>query len=272
MAKDWWIKLEVGAWERDVNTLSLEAEGALLKLIFKLDCATDRGRCHFVFSSLAILFKTSAEKVKSIITELKENNILNIEIDGDRVFIESRRIVRSAEISAINGANATKKENKKGNRKETKTKSKRNSKELLTITNNSNSDFNSDSKSSSPDSAVSEIISHLNEIAGTSFQVTEAHAKHIRARLKEGMTVEDLKAINIVQTHNWKGTEWQKYLRPSTLYNSEKAGGYLSEAKRAMQTGIAPIKSGLSKIEERNARLQRSADELRQQARKQSMS
>jgi uncharacterized phage protein (TIGR02220 family) len=86
------------------------------------------------------------------------------------------------------------------------------------------------------------VIFFLNEKVGTSFKTGEGHLKHIRARLKEGFSVEDLKKVIEFKTSQWKNDiKMEKYLRPSTLFNSEKCDGYLQEAKR--QTATLPPKS-----------------------------
>ena len=45
--------------------------------------------------------------------------------------------------------------------------------------------------------------------------------KHINARLAEGFTVDDFKRVVDNMWTDWRGTEWEKYLRPSTLFGSK---------------------------------------------------
>lgn len=81
---------------------------------------------------------------------------------------------------------------------------------------------------------VAEVIQHLNVRSKSRFSPKSKEAvSHIKARLAEGYTVEDFKKVNNIMCDRWLNTpEWSKYLRPSTLYNSEKFGGYLAEALR----------------------------------------
>ena len=73
------------------------------------------------------------------------------------------------------------------------------------------------------------IIDFLNEKAGTNFKATsEATQKSINARLNEGFTVEDFETVIIKKCAGWMGTEWQKFLRPSTLFGT-KFESYLNE-------------------------------------------
>ena len=74
-----------------------------------------------------------------------------------------------------------------------------------------------------------EIISYLNEKTSSRFKATKAHKGFINERLKEGFTKEDFFTVIDNKVATWKGTEWEKYLRPSTLFNASKFQGYLNE-------------------------------------------
>lgn len=74
----------------------------------------------------------------------------------------------------------------------------------------------------------SAVIQHLNEKTGKSYRSgTKATQRYINARLNEGFTQEDL--INVIdkKTSEWKGGDYEMYLRPSTLFG-EKFEGYLN--------------------------------------------
>jgi uncharacterized protein YdaU (DUF1376 family) len=97
-----YIPLYIGDWEQDTNCLSLEAEGACLKLIFKLWKQQEKGKLEISFSQMQILFKKSAEETQKIFQELAENKIFNLErIDENKVMIVSRRMRREAELGSI---------------------------------------------------------------------------------------------------------------------------------------------------------------------------
>ena len=74
-----------------------------------------------------------------------------------------------------------------------------------------------------------EIISYLNEKCSSRYRATDSTKKLIRARLEEGFTKEDFFTVIDNKVKTWKGTEWEKYLRPSTLFNASKFQGYLNE-------------------------------------------
>lgn len=83
-----------------------------------------------------------------------------------------------------------------------------------------------------------EIIKYLNtklEVKpGEGFRPkTESNQKFIRARLKEGYTLDDMKKVVDTMVTKWKGTGMEVYLRPETLWNSTKFQTYINEARRA---------------------------------------
>lgn len=84
---------------------------------------------------------------------------------------------------------------------------------------------------------VAEIIEYLNSVCNKKFKpTTEGQVKYIRARLKEGNTVEDLKSVIDKKAAQWLGSKQEMYLRPSTLFNSEKFEGYLNENSKRVGT------------------------------------
>jgi len=82
-----------------------------------------------------------------------------------------------------------------------------------------------------------EIIAYLNEKTSSKYKPTKTHNEFIHARLKEGFTKEDFFTVIDKKTKDWKGTEWEKYLRPSTLFNASKFQGYLNEKGFSKQQG-----------------------------------
>lgn len=80
------------------------------------------------------------------------------------------------------------------------------------------------------------IVDYLNEKAGTSFRAKSKDTqKHINARLEEGFTVEDFKTVIDNKCADWKGTEWEQYLRPSTLFGT-KFENYLNRKATSKQS------------------------------------
>ena len=74
----------------------------------------------------------------------------------------------------------------------------------------------------------SEIISYLNEKAGTNFKhTTKSTQTKIHARFAEGFTVDDFKTVIDNKCAEWLNTDMQNYLRPETLFGT-KFEGYLN--------------------------------------------
>lgn len=72
------------------------------------------------------------------------------------------------------------------------------------------------------------IVSYLNQKAGTNYQAaTKKTRACIHARLAEGFTIDDFKAVIDKKCAEWIGGEFEKYLRPETLFGT-KFEGYLN--------------------------------------------
>ena len=66
------------------------------------------------------------------------------------------------------------------------------------------------------------IIARLNEKSGMNYKhSSKATQGHINARLAEGYTVEDFYTVIDKKCAEWRGTDFEKYLRPSTLFGSK---------------------------------------------------
>lgn len=91
-----------------------------------------------------------------------------------------------------------------------------------------------DSKSSAQ---VAEVIAYLNETAGTHYKPTTPKTRTlIAARIREGFTVDDFKAVIAKKCSEWRGTDMEKYLRPETLFGT-KFEGYLNQNSQQRMGG-----------------------------------
>lgn len=75
------------------------------------------------------------------------------------------------------------------------------------------------------------IILYLNSKSGKSFRLTKSNMKFINARLKEGITYDEMCKIIDLKVEQWSGTPWDEYLRPETLFNSTKFETYYQQIK-----------------------------------------
>jgi uncharacterized protein YdaU (DUF1376 family) len=99
MGKQPYIPLYIGDWEQDTNCLSLEAEGAWLKVVFK--CWKNAGTFAATEDAFARLCKVDVKKFASILLEWQQNKICDITAAPDGLLtITSRRLKREAQISA----------------------------------------------------------------------------------------------------------------------------------------------------------------------------
>ena len=74
-----------------------------------------------------------------------------------------------------------------------------------------------------------EIIQHLNMRIGTKYKSSTAKTKQlINARVNEGFTIDDFKTVIDKKCVEWAGTEYEKYLRPNTLFGT-KFESYLNQ-------------------------------------------
>ena len=87
-----------------------------------------------------------------------------------------------------------------------------------------------------------EIVDYLNAKAGTRYKASTASTrKLIKARLKEGFTIEDFKAVIDKKCAEWlTNSKMEQYLRPETLFGSKFEGYLNAKTQRAQQPNMLP--------------------------------
>ncbi len=76
---------------------------------------------------------------------------------------------------------------------------------------------------------INEVIEYLNKKAETNYKKnTKSTITKIKARFKEGFTIDDFKLVIDKKCEEWKNTEMEKYLRPDTLFGT-KFESYLNQ-------------------------------------------
>jgi uncharacterized protein YdaU (DUF1376 family) len=107
MGKQPYIPLYMGDWIQDTDCLSIAAEGAWLRIVFK--CWKNNGMFSATMDVFARVCKVSTPEFASILLEWETNNICDI-IKGDNgiITVLSRRIRRDKEISASKSENGSK--------------------------------------------------------------------------------------------------------------------------------------------------------------------
>ncbi|EJT5915769.1 phage protein [Clostridium perfringens] len=94
----------------------------------------------------------------------------------------------------------------------------------------------------------SRIIEYLNSKTGKSYKSTTRKTQSlIKARIDEGFNEEEFFKVIDSKVSEWKGTEYEKYLRPETLFGN-KFEGYLNQdfgsGKKEISKGNLNIKKG----------------------------
>ena len=82
------------------------------------------------------------------------------------------------------------------------------------------------------------VIDYLNRKASTNYRASTKNTQgFINARVREGYTVEDFKKVIDSKSKEWLNTDFEKYLRPATLFGT-KFENYLNEANKKEPTAI----------------------------------
>ncbi|MDM0919568.1 hypothetical protein CYK75_02740 [Clostridium perfringens] len=94
----------------------------------------------------------------------------------------------------------------------------------------------------------SRVIEYLNSKTGKSYKSTTRKTQSlIKARIDEGFNEEEFFKVIDSKVSEWKGTEYEKYLRPETLFGN-KFEGYLNQdfgsGKKEISKGNLNIKKG----------------------------
>lgn len=79
-----------------------------------------------------------------------------------------------------------------------------------------------------------EVVEYLNQRIGSHFRAnTKSTARHVSARISEGFTLDDFKAVVDFKAGQWEhDPKWSQYLRPDILFGT-KMEGYVEAARRS---------------------------------------
>ncbi|HCA7354927.1 TPA: conserved phage C-terminal domain-containing protein [Citrobacter freundii] len=81
------------------------------------------------------------------------------------------------------------------------------------------------------------VLSYLNQVTGSRYQVCSTSLENIRARLREQFTVDDLCLVVDYKNADWRDSEQAQYLRPATLFIPKNFPGYLQSATKWSAAG-----------------------------------
>lgn len=90
-----------------------------------------------------------------------------------------------------------------------------------------------------------QVLNYLNQITGSRYQASKSSLDNIRARLRDGFTVEEQQLTVDYMHAKWGGDlEMAEYLRPSTLFQPSKFPGYFEGANAWNRAGRPARKNG----------------------------
>lgn len=88
-----------------------------------------------------------------------------------------------------------------------------------------------------------EVLGYLNAKAARSFQPVRANLSMIGARLSEGATADQCKAVIDAKVGQWRDdAKMAEYLRPETLFNATKFASYLGAIPASRESAPDPAK------------------------------
>lgn len=209
------------------------------------------GECYASNAYFASLYGVDSRTVRRWISNLGKMGYFRLEMeyaDGGK-YVERRyiSIVDGAVKNALGGGQKC----PEGGGQFCPKREDRNVLENNTIYNNT--PFNN-ILSGKPDDAkddVAKVIDYLNEKTRKRFSPkSKGNTKYITARLKEGYTVDDMKRVIDNQSAKWlRDNKMRVYLRPATLFNSEKFESYLNDAGSRMPANPPAYKPSMSEGE-----------------------
>ncbi|EMJ4181465.1 conserved phage C-terminal domain-containing protein [Enterobacter hormaechei subsp. hoffmannii] len=90
-----------------------------------------------------------------------------------------------------------------------------------------------------------QVLTHLNQVTSSRYQVSTTSLQNIRARIGEGFTVEELSLVVDYCNAKWsEDLTMSAYLRPQTLFQPSKFQGYLKSARSWVKAGRPPRVNG----------------------------
>lgn len=99
---------------------------------------------------------------------------------------------------------------------------------------------------------VTDIVDYLNSKADTKFKPSSKKTKSlIHARFEDGFNVNDFYTVIDKKCEEWKGTEFEKFLRPETLFGT-KFEGYLNQKNNKNEDLFSQILKGETVIYDEN--------------------
>lgn len=98
---------------------------------------------------------------------------------------------------------------------------------------------------------ATEIIEYLNAKAGTTFKPKGKNIELINARLKDGHTKEDFIKVIDNKVAEWAQTEFEKFLRPITLFSLTHFENYLNSKNAKPSSKVGKLRDAVEQAQSR---------------------
>lgn len=104
---------------------------------------------------------------------------------------------------------------------------------------------------------IEETIRYLNYVTQSDFRADfEPTINDLTHLIQLGYTLDDFKKVIDKKWTDWKGTDFENYMRPSTLFG-KKFENYLNESPRNTKSGLFKLASATQKAKQSNWKLDR---------------
>lgn len=97
------------------------------------------------------------------------------------------------------------------------------------------------------------VIDYLNKVGNKNFSKKEHNIKNIVARINDGFVFDDFKAVIDKKVFDWKGTNFEEYIRPMTLFSGKQFESYL-QAQKPKKTSFDQFALSVAKAQNINFR------------------
>lgn len=179
------IPLYIGDWEKDCNVLSLEAEAAWLRIIFKMFTNGKQSTYKIPKTGLQRLWRKPEEIVNEILQELTDYNICEIKIDGRFIEFTSRRYQRENEISEIRREAVSNREDRQNSTNDLQKPYKKDTKDVQNTEIDNEIDNKNDNKNEFDPQKIVDIFNSLNHNLPKVQKLTKQRKAAINSRIKE---------------------------------------------------------------------------------------
>lgn len=184
-------------------------------------CLMLNERIPYNAEMLATITGHQVGTIKQALTVFKDLGLIEV-LDNGAIYM--------LDIQNFIGNGSSDGDSKRANRRGITDKCPTNVRQMSTIVRDRDIDKDRDKdRDRDRDRDTENIISFLNSTTGSKYKAsTDKTCRLIAARLAEGFTVDDFKAVISKKAKEWQGTDMAQYLRPETLFGT-KFEGYLNQ-------------------------------------------